>query len=145
MHQSPPPQPISLLGNLPRQEIIRLDPALLRSHAAFRARGFRSRETWSGSFSIAAWLRFPDGLSHMVQLMLCFRDQERRRTFIIDRCFPNRQTLILMNGIVDLTVTGEVKDLSLCLAGPDDDVAWMLDEYNLEANRAAPLEQRRAL
>src|SRR5690606_32982737 len=106
MQQSPPPEPISLLDNLPRQEIIRLDPGLLHAHAGF-PKGYRSKGTWRGSFNVAAWLRFPDGLSHMVRLMLSLRDQERRRTFVVDRCLPNRQTLILMNGIVDLTVTGE--------------------------------------
>lgn len=119
-----------------RHEVQLLDPGILRTHPAWRARG-----NWRGSYSIAAWLRFPEGLTEVVQLMLCFRDQERRKSYVIDRCLPNRQTLILLNGIVDLEITGEVTDMTLFLTGPAEDAAWILDEYNIEARQTAVLEQ----
>ncbi|MCW8195867.1 hypothetical protein F6455_13815 [Proteobacteria bacterium 005FR1] len=113
-----------------------LNPELLKAHSAWRAKG-----AWRGSFSIAAWLRFPEGLTEVVQLMLCFRDQERRKSYVIDRCLPNRQTLILLNGIVDLDITGEVADMSLFLTGPAEDAAWILDEHNIEPRQIAVLEE----
>jgi hypothetical protein len=118
-----------------RHEVRLLDPALLRSH-----HGWRARTPWHGSFSIAAWLRFPEGLVEVVQLMLCLRDQERRKSYVIDRCLPNRQTLILLNGIVDLEIIGEVTDMSLYLTGPAEDAVWMLDEFHIEPRQAAVLE-----
>lgn len=113
-----------------RHEVRMLSPALLRSHRAWRA-----RDPWAGGFSIAAWLRFPEGLTEMVQLMLGVRDRERRKSYLVDRCLPNQQTLILLNGIVDLRVTGEVSDMSLYLTGPSENAVWMLDECHIEARQ----------
>lgn len=117
-----------------RHEVRLLDPAQLKNHRAWRA-----KTLWRGSFNIAAWLRFPEGLVDMVQLMLCYRDQERRKSYVIDRCLPNRQTLILLNGIVNLEVVGEVTDMSLYLTGPAEDAAWILDEFHIEPRLAAAL------
>lgn len=126
--------PLSRIGT-DRQDIMELDPDLLRRHQAWRAKG-----SWSGGFSVAAWLRFPEGLVEMARLMLSFRDQERRKTYLIDRCLPNRQTLILLNGRANLEVRGEVADMSLCLTGLSEHAVWMLDECRIEPSRAAVLE-----
>lgn len=81
----------------------------------------------------------------MVQLMLKYKDrnsdQESHRSYLVDRCLPNRQTLILLNGIVDLEVEGEVSDVSLCLTGLADDAVWMLDEWNIEPSTIAVLQK----
>lgn len=86
---------------------------------------------------MAAWFRFPEGLAEMVQLLLVYKDQEGERSYLVDRCLPNRQTLILLNGVVDLEVTGEVSDVSLRLTGLTDDAVWMLDEWNIEPSYGA--------
>lgn len=132
---------ISQIATAPRHEVTSLAPTLLQRHRAWRATGH-----WAGSFSIAAWLRFPEGFTEVVRLMLSVTDQEchqerddreRRKSYFIDRCLPNRQTLILLNGVVDLKLRGEVSDMSLYLRGPSDDALWMLDEYHIEANQSA--------
>lgn len=127
---------ISQIATAPRHEITSLAPSLLQTHHAWRATGH-----WAGSFSIAAWLRFPEGLTEVVRLMLSVTDQERdrrrRKSYFIDRCLPNRQTLILLNGVVGLKLRGEVSDMSLYLTGPSDGALWILDEYHIEANQPA--------
>lgn len=130
---------VSRIADSDRHEVCILDPALLQEHRAWQ----RNRP-WSGDFSIAAWLRFPEGLTEMAQLMLSVRDQERRKSYLIDRCLPNRQTLILLNGIVGLNLTGEVTDMSLYLTGPREDSVWMLDECHVEPRQAAVLQTRQA-
>jgi hypothetical protein len=132
----PPSQAVARIMGACRHEVRMLDPDLLKAHNAWRARG-----PWRGSFNIAAWLRFPEGLTEVVQLMLCFRDQERRKSYVIDRCLPNRQTLILLNGIVDLEIRGEVTDMSLYLTGPAEDAVWMLDEYRMEPRLAVIIDE----
>lgn len=123
---------ISRIRRVVRHEVRVLSPSLLWQHPNWRAHG-----RWSGGFSLAAWLRFPEGLGEMVQLMLDVRDQERRESYLIDRCLPNRQTLILLNGVVDLTLKGAVLDMFLYLTGPSENAAWILDEYHIEAKQTA--------
>lgn len=113
-----------------------LDPEFLRQHPAWLA-----KQPWKGRFAVAAWFRFPEGLTEMVQLMLVYSDQKGRRSYMVDRCLPNRQTLILLNGVVDVEVSGEVSDMSLRLTGLTDDAVWMLDEWNIEPSVTAALQQ----
>lgn len=94
---------------------------------------------------MAAWFRFPEGLTEMVQLMLVYSDQDRQRSYLVDRCLPNRQTLILLNGVVDLEVVGEARDMSLRLTGLNDDAVWMLDEWNIEPTNIAALAKGKVL
>ncbi|MGQ9426797.1 hypothetical protein ACXYTJ_13010 [Gilvimarinus sp. F26214L] len=126
---------ISSVPTSEHHEVSVLDPSILRRH-----RSWHSRKHWSGRFSISVWLRFPEGLTEMVQLMLGFRDQERRKSYLVDRCLPNRQTLILLNGILDLDVAGEVSELTLYLRGLSENAAWMLDECQIEPNEPVLLE-----
>lgn len=70
------------------------------------------------------------------------RNQERRKSYLIDRCLPNRQTLILLNGVVELNLKGEVLDMSLYLTGPSENAAWILDECHIEAKQTAALPLR---
>jgi hypothetical protein len=124
-----------------RHEVSLPNPALLQRHRAWRA-----NERWRGSFNVAAWLRFPEGLVEMVQLMLGFRDKEcgpmQCKTYLIDRCLPNQQTLILLNGIVDLDVTGEASDLILYLTGLSEDAVWILDECHIEPRQSVALDYK---
>lgn len=115
-----------------------LDPEFLRQHPAWKP-----KQSWKGRFAVAAWFRFPEGLTEMVQLMLVYEDQDGQRSYVVDRCLPNRQTLILLNGVVDLEVTGEVSNMSLRLTGLTDDAVWMLDEWNIEPSDTAALQQAR--
>lgn len=130
--------PIS--GSATAHEARILDPDFLRQHPAWR-----SKQAWKGSFAVAAWFRFPEGLTEMVQLLLVYRDQDRQRSYLVDRCLPSRQTLILLNGVVDLEVVGEAKDMSLRLTGLDDDAVWMLDEWNIEPTNIAAQAKGRVL
>src|SRR5690606_7994729 len=132
------PSPMS--GSAITHEARILDPEFLRQHPAWR-----SKQSWKGSFAVAAWFRFPEGLTEMVQLMLVYSDQDRQRSYLVDRCLPNRQTLILLNGVVDLEVVGEARDMSLRLTGLNDDAVWMLDEWNIEPTNIAALAKGKVL
>lgn len=135
-------KPVSRLSPAERHELTLLDSSILKSHVAYKTKG-----TWLGRFSIAAWVRFPEGLVEPVQLMIAYRDDLRRKTYMVDRCLPNRQTLILLNGTVQLNVAGEVSEMVLMLKGLSDDAVWILDECHVEplqraANRPAERIQK---
>lgn len=123
---------VSRLGADERQDLCQLDPDLLKKHQHWRPIG-----RWSGQFTIAVWLRFPEGLVEGVQLWLSYRDGERRKSVLIDKCHANRQTLTLLNGTTDLEIDGKVVDMSLCLKGLSPNAAWIVDEYRLEPCQAA--------
>lgn len=127
-----PGKPVSRIITEDQHQIRIPDPSFLQNH-----RHWREQEAWSGAFNIAAWLRFPDGLCDMVQLMLGYRDRERRKTYPIDRCLPNRQTLILLNGVVQLEISGQVTDMSLFLTGLPENAVWILDQYHIEPRQTA--------
>lgn len=125
-------KPVSRLSSTDRHEMTVLSPSLLAEHARFKPKG-----RWRGGFTVAAWIRFPEGLNERVQLMLTYRDSERRKTYLIDRCLPNGQSLILLNGAVDLNVYGEVTEMSLYLKGLHQDAVWMLDECHMTPKQRA--------
>ena len=123
---------ISQLGADERHDLCQLDPALLKKHRHWNAAG-----KWSGQFTVAVWLRFPESLMENVQLWLNYRDGERRKSLLIDKCYANRQTLSLLNGKVNLEVSGKVVEMSLFLQGLSPTAAWILDEYRFEPHLAA--------
>lgn len=104
-----------------------LDSELFKRHPAQRIKG-----RWRGRFNLAAWVRFPEGLSQDISLMLIYRDSERRKTCKVDACRANKQTLILLNSKIDLHVAGEIVEAALVLEGLNEHAVWILDEYRLE-------------
>ena len=125
-------KPVSRLSPSDRHELTLLNPKILANHARFSAKG-----KWHGRFHVAAWVRFPEGLMENVELMLSYRDGERRKSYWVDRCLANRQTLILLNGSVDLDIKGEVEEMSLYLKGPSENAVWILDECHLKPSMEA--------
>jgi len=115
-----------------RHIMVEIDPYRVRRHSASKSKG-----RWRGRFTIAAWVRFPEGLYQQVGLVLVYRDSERRKSFRIDTCRANRQSLILLNGSLDLDFDGEITDMALVLEGLSENAMWILDEYNIEPAGAA--------
>lgn len=107
--------------------MVELDPQILHKHPARKTKG-----RWQGRYTIAAWVRFPEGLNQRVGLVLVYRDGDRRKSYRIDACRANRQTLILLNGKVDLEFVDEVSDLALVLEGLAENSVWILDECRVE-------------
>ena len=121
------PQSKSRLATDAQHFMVELEPELLKAQPAPRSKG-----RWQRRFTLAAWVRFPEGLNQRVALVLVFNDAEGRKTQVVDMCRANRQTLILLNGKIDLQITGEVEDMALVLEGLQDDAVWILDEYRIE-------------
>lgn len=131
-------KPVSNFATEYRHIMAELDPALLQQHPSYKLKG-----RWRGKFTIAAWVRFPEGLSQRVSLLLVYRDGERRKNFRIDSCRSNRQTLILLNGNIDLDFSNDVCDMVLVLEGLSEDSVWILDEFRIEsAGAATPLKPK---
>lgn len=131
-------KPVSRIAPSERHELTILHPSLLDQHPAKKATG-----RWKGNFDVAAWVRFPEGLVDSVHLMLTYRDEERRKSYQLDRCLPNRQTLILLNGGANIDVVGKVSEMSLYLNGLPEDAVWMLDECRMEPKQSVS-QQRQA-
>jgi len=129
-------KPVSRIAPTERHELTILEPSLLKQHPASKATG-----RWKGHFDVAAWVRFPEGLVDSVHLMLTYRDEERRKSYQLDRCLPNRQTLILLNGGVHIDVVGKVSEMSLYLNGLPEDAVWMLDECRMEPRQSMSQQQ----
>ncbi|GAB1265440.1 hypothetical protein NBRC116493_27860 [Aurantivibrio infirmus] len=129
-------KPVSRIVPAERHELTILQPSLLEQHFAWKASG-----RWKGHFNVAAWVRFPEGLVDSVHLMLTYRDEERRKSYQLDRCLPNRQTLILLNGGANIDVVGKVSEMSLYLNGLPEDAVWMVDECRMEPKQSASQEQ----
>lgn len=125
-------KPSSQLVEDAQHFMVELDPDLLKSHPARRNKG-----SWLGRFIIATWVRFPEGLNQKVSLVLVYKDAEARKSRQIDMCRANRQTLILLNGKVDLEFVGEVSEMALVLEGLREDAVWILDEYRMESTGGA--------
>jgi len=120
-------KPVSRIASEYRDVMVELDTDLLNQHPLRRSRG-----RWRGRFIIAAWVRFPEGLKQRVNMLLVYRDSEHRKSFKIDVCRANRQSLILLNGTSELDVVGEVSEMALVLEGLAEDSVWILDEFRFE-------------
>lgn len=77
----------------------------------------------------------------MVRLMLDYRDRKRRKTYLIDRCLPNPQTLNLLAGVVHLEVAGEVSDMSPFLTALPENAVWTKDQYHIEPRPPALMKK----
>lgn len=120
-------KPVSRIASEYRHIMAELKSDVLLNHPARKPKG-----RWRGRFTIACWVRFPEGLNQQVRLALIYRDGERRKGFKIDTCRANRQTLILLNGNVELDIVGDTTDVALVLEGLSEDSVWILDEFRVE-------------
>ncbi|MGH1470568.1 MAG: hypothetical protein ACRBCS_05205 [Cellvibrionaceae bacterium] len=132
-------KPITRIAPTDNHELTMIDPAILSTHA-----NFKPNKRWKGRFDVAAWIRFPEGLVDPAQLIVTYRDEERRKSYLVDRCLSNRQTLILLNGTVTLEVDAEVTEMSLCLKGLPENAVWILDECHVVPKQVMPVVKRRS-
>ena len=131
-------KPVTRIASMENHELTMIDSAVLSTHA-----NYKSDKRWKGAFDVAAWVRFPEGLTDPAQLVVTYRDQERKKSYLVDRCLSSRQTLILLNGTVTLDVDREVEEISLCLKGLPDNAVWILDECHIVPKQMKPVVKKR--
>ncbi len=129
-------KPVSRLASEDRHVMVELEPQILKKHSGYKTKG-----RWKARFTIASWVRFPEGLAQTVRLVLLYRDNERRKSYKIDACRANRQTLILLNGTVELDIVPEVTSMALVLEGLAEDSVWILDEFNFKPSRQSAIAE----
>ncbi len=130
-------KPVTRIAPTENHELTMINSAVLSTHA-----NYKSDKRWKGDFDVAAWVRFPEGLAESAQLVVTYRDQERKKSYLVDRCLSNRQTLILLNGTVTLDVDGAVDEISLCLKGLPDNAVWILDECHIVPKQIKPAAKK---
>ncbi|MDO3380948.1 hypothetical protein [Gilvimarinus algae] len=99
--------------------------SLVSSHADWKPAG-----NWTGVFDLAVWLRLPKGCSHPLQLALRFTDQRGENTVLVDICKPGAFKSALLNGSVQVNVSGRVKEMGLYLLSLPSDLPVGLEEWH---------------
>lgn len=95
--------------------LVDIPQSALNEHSAWLSAG-----TWHGMFDCAMWLRTPSGLTTPVQLALKYIDNSGEKTLLIDRCFAGAHRTVLLNGSINMTISGRVRDIGFYLLGATD-------------------------
>lgn len=101
--------------------------SLLSSHASWKPAG-----AWQGRFDLATWLRLPQGCPVPLQLALRYTDQRGEHTVLVDICKPGSYKSVLLNGSIEVSVSGRVKDMGLYLINLPPDVPLALEEWHFQ-------------
>lgn len=109
------------------KRVTEVPSSLVSAHASWKPAG-----TWQGRFDLAVWLRLPQGCPEPLQLALRYTDQRGERTVVVDTCKPGSFKSALLNGSVELTVNGRVKDMGLYLINLPSDVPVGLEEWHFQ-------------
>ena len=107
------------------KQVTEIPVSMLRSHAHFKPAG-----PWLGVFDLAVWLRLPHGSTTPLQLALRYTDQRGETTVLVDICKPGPYKSALLNGSVELQISGNVSYMGLYLLGLPGDTAVALDEWH---------------
>lgn len=102
----------------------------LSQHRAWLVSG-----NWQGDFDCAIWLRTPTGFAQPAQLAVCYRDNQGEKAVFVDRCAAGSYRTVLLNGPVNLTVNGRVRELGLYLIGVDETADMSVEEWHLVARQ----------
>ncbi|MDO3387908.1 hypothetical protein QWI17_18835 [Gilvimarinus sp. SDUM040013] len=109
------------------KRIAEVPSSLASAHANWKPAG-----VWQGRFDLAVWLRLPQGCPVPLQLVMRYTDQRGERTVVVDTCKPGSFKSALLNGSVELTVNGAVKDMGLYLLDLPADVPLGLEEWHCQ-------------
>ncbi len=107
------------------KQVTEIPASLLRSHAHFKPAG-----PWSGVFDLAVWLRLPQGSTTPLQLALRYTDQRGENTVLVDICKPGPYKSALLNGSVELQISGNVSHMGLYLLSLPGNTPVALDEWH---------------
>ncbi|WP_020209929.1 hypothetical protein [Gilvimarinus chinensis] len=99
--------------------------SVLSNHGNWKPSG-----PWSGVYDLAVWLRLPQGATRPLQLALRYTDQRGENTVLVDICKPGSFKSALLNGSVEVNVSGRVKDMALYLLSLPSDLPVGLDEWH---------------
>lgn len=95
-------------------------------HSAWTNAGY-----WQGGFDCALWLRTPQGLAHPVQLAICYQDNQGEKTVLVDRCAAGSYRTVLLNGSIQLGVSGRIRNMGLYLVGVKGTAEVAMEEWHL--------------
>lgn len=107
------------------KRVIDISASMLSSHASWKPAG-----QWTGVYDLAVWLRLPQGSSRPLQLALRYTDQRGENTVLVDICKPGSFKSALLNGSVEIDVSGRVKEMALYLLSLPSDLPVGLDEWH---------------
>lgn len=119
--------PLENTQPIPRGSLIAEVPlSTLSYHSAWTATGH-----WRGTFDCALWLRTPQGLPNPANLAVCYVDNQGEKAVFVDRCAPGSYRTVLLNGSIDLSVSGRVTQIGLYLIGATDTCEVHVEEWHL--------------
>ncbi|MBU2886534.1 hypothetical protein KO507_12245 [Gilvimarinus agarilyticus] len=101
--------------------------SLVSAHASWKPAG-----SWQGRFDLAAWMRLPQGCPVPLHLALRYTDQRGEHTVMVDICKPGSYKSVLLNGSIEVVVSGRVKDMGLYLVNLPTDIPLGLEEWHFQ-------------
>ncbi len=109
-----------------RKKMVNISTGHIQTHAHWQASG-----SWVGVFDVAVWIRMPNGCKHPLQLALRYSDEEGEKSLAVDVFMPSAFSCALLNGSVNLQVSGRIHDVGLYLVGAEGDLLANIEEWHL--------------
>lgn len=109
------------------RRVIEVPNSLVSAHANWKPAG-----VWTGRFDLAVWFRLPQGCPVPVQLVLRYTDQRGEHSVLVDTCKAGEFKSALLNGNVEMTITGRVKDMALYLTDLPKGLPVGLEEWHFQ-------------